>query len=86
MIAGGVCSGEFARCHPDCLDVRRAVSYLDIMQTDISFPWASGVAIGVVLLPTLSRKLRAGEAQAVLHGHNGLELLCSLPCPPRWLS
>ena len=45
-----------------------------------------GVAIGVVLLPDLSRKLRAGDEQAALTSQNrALELVAvSYRCRRRW--
>ena len=62
----------------------RAVSYLYYADRLYQLPLGTiGIAIGIVLLPELSRRLRAGDGEAVMNGQNrALEfaLTLTLPC------
>jgi len=62
----------------------RAVSFLYYADRLYQLPLGTiGIAIGIVLLPELSRRLRAGDGEAVMNGQNrALEfaLTLTLPC------
>ncbi len=62
----------------------RAVSFLYYADRLYQLPLGTiGIAIGIVLLPELSRRLRAGDREAVMNGQNrALEfaLTLTLPC------
>lgn len=83
VIAGGVTQVNLLAATQIASMFDRAVSYLYYADRIYQLPLGVvGVAIGVVLLPDLSRKLRAGEARAVLHGHNrALELALFFTLP-----
>ncbi|MGH6875499.1 MAG: murein biosynthesis integral membrane protein MurJ [Aestuariivirgaceae bacterium] len=83
IIAGGVTQVNLLAATQIASMFDRAVSYLYYADRIYQLPLGVvGVAIGVVLLPDLSRKLRAGEGRAVLHGHNrALELALFFTLP-----
>jgi putative peptidoglycan lipid II flippase len=83
VIAGGVTQLNLLAATQIASMFDRAVSYLYYADRIYQLPLGVvGVAIGVVLLPDLSRKLRAGNGPAVHHSHNrALELALFFTLP-----
>ncbi len=83
MISGGIMQINLVIATMIATTIDRAVSYLYYAERLYQLPLGViGVAIGVVLLPDLSRKLRAGEAAAALHSQNrAMELSLFLTVP-----
>jgi putative peptidoglycan lipid II flippase len=83
IISGGIMQINLLIATVIATSIDRAVAYLYYADRLYQLPLGViGVAIGVVLLPDLSRKLRAGEAQAALNSQNrALELSLFLTIP-----
>ena len=83
IISGGVIQINLAIATMLATGFPVAVSFLYYADRLFQLPLGIiGVAIGVVLLPTLSRKLRAGDAQGALDSQNrALELSLFLTLP-----
>lgn len=83
IISGGIVQINLVFGQMIATTIDRAVSYLYFADRLFQLPLGViGVAIGVVLLPDLSRKLRAGETQAALNVQNrALELSLFLTLP-----
>lgn len=83
MISGGIMQINLVIATMIATTLDRAVSYLYYAERLYQLPLGViGVAIGVVLLPDLSRKLRAGEEGAALHSLNrAMELSLFLTVP-----
>ena len=83
IISGGIMQINLLIATVIATSIDRAVAYLYYADRLYQLPLGViGVAIGVVLLPDLSRKLRAGEAQAALNSQNrALELSLFLTVP-----
>ena len=83
IISGGIMQINLLIATVIATSIDRAVAYLYYADRLYQLPLGViGVAIGVVLLPDLSRKLRAGETQAALISQNrALELSLFLTVP-----
>ncbi|HTN97657.1 MAG TPA: murein biosynthesis integral membrane protein MurJ [Nordella sp.] len=83
VIAGGITQVNILIATMIATTIDRAVSYLYYADRVYQLPLGVvGVAIGVVLLPEMSRKLRAGdEAGAVLSQNRSLEFALFLTLP-----
>ena len=83
IISGGIMQINLLIATVIATSIDRAVAYLYYADRLYQLPLGViGVAIGVVLLPDLSRKLRAGETQAALNSQNrALELSLFLTVP-----
>jgi putative peptidoglycan lipid II flippase len=83
MISGGILQINLVIATMIATTIDRAVSYLYYAERLYQLPLGViGVAIGVVLLPDLSRKLRAGQGAAALHSQNrAMELSLFLTIP-----
>ncbi|MBC8038358.1 MAG: murein biosynthesis integral membrane protein MurJ, partial [Rhizobiales bacterium] len=83
MISGGIMQINLVIATMIATTIDRAVSYLYYAERLYQLPLGViGVAIGVVLLPDLSRKLRAGDGAAALHSQNrAMELSLFLTIP-----
>ncbi|HUR43748.1 MAG TPA: murein biosynthesis integral membrane protein MurJ [Aestuariivirga sp.] len=83
MISGGILQINLVIATMIATTIDRAVSYLYYAERLYQLPLGViGVAIGVVLLPDLSRKLRAGQGTAALHSQNrAMELSLFLTIP-----
>ena len=83
IISGGIMQINLLIATVIATSIDRAVAYLYYADRLYQLPLGViGVAIGVVLLPDLSRKLRAGETQAALNSQNrALELSLFLTIP-----
>lgn len=83
IVAGGVTQINLAVATMLATGISGAVSFLYYADRLFQLPLGIiGVAIGVVLLPTLSRKLRAGDTQGALDSQNrALELALFLTLP-----
>ena len=83
MISGGIMQINLVIATMIATTIDRAVSYLYYAERLYQLPLGViGVAIGVVLLPDLSRKLRAGQEAAALHSQNrAMELSLFLTIP-----
>ena len=83
MISGGIMQINLVIATMIATTIDRAVSYLYYADRIYQLPLGViGVAIGVVLLPDLSRKLRAGDGAAALHSQNrAMELSLFLTVP-----
>ena len=83
IISGGVTQINLVIATMIATTIDRAVSYLYYADRLYQLPLGIiGVAIGVVLLPDLSRKLRAGNDAGALHSQNrALELSLFLTLP-----
>ncbi len=83
IVSGGIMQINLVIATMIATTIDRAVSYLYYAERLYQLPLGViGVAIGVVLLPDLSRKLRAGNDAAALHTQNrALELSLFLTIP-----
>ena len=83
IISGGIMQINLLIATIIATSIDRAVAYLYYADRLYQLPLGViGVAIGVVLLPDLSRKLRAGDNQAALNSQNrALELSLFLTVP-----
>ena len=83
IISGGIMQINLVIATMIATTIDRAVSYLYYADRLYQLPLGViGVAIGVVLLPDLSRKLRAGNDAAALHSQNrAMELSLFLTIP-----
>jgi putative peptidoglycan lipid II flippase len=83
IISGGIMQINLLIATIIATSIDRAVAYLYYADRLYQLPLGViGVAIGVVLLPDLSRKLRAGDNQAALNSQNrALELSLFLTIP-----
>lgn len=83
MISGGIMQINLVIATMIATTLDRAVSFLYYAERLYQLPLGViGVAIGVVLLPDLSRKLRGGEEAAALHSQNrAMELSLFLTVP-----
>ena len=83
IISGGIMQINLLIATVIATSIDRAVAYLYYADRLYQLPLGViGVAIGVVLLPDLSRKLRAGDTQAALNSQNrALELSLFLTIP-----
>ncbi len=83
IVSGGIMQINLVIATMIATTIDRAVSYLYYAERLYQLPLGViGVAIGVVLLPDISRKLRAGNAAAALHTQNrALELSLFLTIP-----
>lgn len=83
IISGGIMQINLLIATVIATSIDRAVAYLYYADRLYQLPLGViGVAIGVVLLPDLSRKLRAGDNQAALNSQNrALELSLFLTIP-----
>ena len=83
IISGGITQINLVIATMIATTIDRAVSYLYYADRLYQLPLGViGVAIGVVLLPDLSRKLRAGNGAGALHSQNrALELSLFLTLP-----
>lgn len=83
IIAGGITQVNLLVATQIASMFDRAVSYIYYADRIYQLPLGVvGVAIGVVLLPDLSRKLRAGDGDVALHVHNrALELALFFTLP-----
>ena len=83
IVSGGITQINLAIATMLATGITGAVSFLYYADRLFQLPLGIiGVAIGVVLLPTLSRKLRAGDTQGALDSQNrALELALLLTLP-----
>ena len=83
IVSGGIMQINLVIATIIATTIDRAVSYLYYADRIYQLPLGViGVAIGVVLLPDLSRKLRAGQEAAALHSQNrAMELSLFLTIP-----
>lgn len=83
IVSGGIMQINLVIATMIATTIDRAVSYLYYAERLYQLPLGViGVAIGVVLLPDISRKLRAGNDKAALHTQNrALELSLFLTLP-----
>lgn len=83
IVSGGITQINLVIATMIATTIDRAVSYLYYADRLYQLPLGViGVAIGVVLLPDLSRKLRAGNESGALHSQNrALELSLFLTLP-----
>ena len=83
IVSGGIMQINLLIATMIATTMDRAVSYLNYADRLYQLPLGViGVAIGVVLLPDLSRKLRAGNEEGAVHSQNrALELSLFLTVP-----